>query len=122
MHLTAPSNWSRSIGTGGRDPSERVVTIAGMRKRSPDLRSSVRHPSSRHTQEDYLANGASRSSSCRSADDYRAETLHRLEEEQREVKEFLESVWVMPSASSGVYFVKKDSQKGLSARLTFPPR
>ncbi len=30
MHLTAPSNWSRSIGTGGRDPSERVVTIAGM--------------------------------------------------------------------------------------------
>jgi hypothetical protein len=31
MHLTAPSNWSRSIGTGGRDPSERVVTIAGMR-------------------------------------------------------------------------------------------
>jgi len=32
MHLTAPSNWSRSIGTGGRDPSERVVTIAGMRR------------------------------------------------------------------------------------------
>ncbi len=31
MHLRAPSNWSRSIGTGGRDPSERVVTIAGMR-------------------------------------------------------------------------------------------
>ena len=31
MHLTAPSNWSRSIGTGGRDPSEQVVTIAGMR-------------------------------------------------------------------------------------------
>jgi N-acetylmuramoyl-L-alanine amidase len=35
MHLTAPShpapNWSRSIGTGGRDPSERVVTIVGMR-------------------------------------------------------------------------------------------
>ena len=31
MHLTVPSNWSRSIGTGGRDPSERVVTIAGMR-------------------------------------------------------------------------------------------
>ncbi len=24
-------NWSRSIGTGGRDPSERVVKIAGMR-------------------------------------------------------------------------------------------
>jgi hypothetical protein len=32
MHLTAPSNWSRSIGTGGRDPSEQVVTIAGMRR------------------------------------------------------------------------------------------
>ena len=31
MHLTAPSPWSRSIGTGGRDPSERVVTIVGMR-------------------------------------------------------------------------------------------
>ena len=31
MHLTAPSDWPRSIGTGGRDPSERVVTIAGMR-------------------------------------------------------------------------------------------
>jgi hypothetical protein len=31
MHLTAPSHWSRSIGTGGRDPSERVVTIVGMR-------------------------------------------------------------------------------------------
>ena len=27
--------WSRSIGTGGRDPSERLITIAGMRtKRS----------------------------------------------------------------------------------------
>ena len=36
MHLTAPSNWSRSIGTGGRDPSEQVVTIAGMRKGSTD--------------------------------------------------------------------------------------
>jgi hypothetical protein len=32
MHLTAPSFWSRSIGTGGRDASERVVTIVGMRK------------------------------------------------------------------------------------------
>ena len=31
MHLTAPSHWSRSIGTGGRDPSEQVVTIVGMR-------------------------------------------------------------------------------------------
>lgn len=31
MHLTAPSNWSQSIGTGGRNPSEQVVTIAGMR-------------------------------------------------------------------------------------------
>ena len=35
MHLTAPSypapQWSRSIGTSGRDPSERVVTIVGMR-------------------------------------------------------------------------------------------
>jgi len=31
MHLTVPSHWSRSIGTGGRDPSERVVTIVGMR-------------------------------------------------------------------------------------------
>jgi hypothetical protein len=31
MHLTAPSHWSRSIVTGGRDASERVVTIAGMR-------------------------------------------------------------------------------------------
>ena len=31
MHLTAPSLWSRSIGTGGRDASERVVTIVGMR-------------------------------------------------------------------------------------------
>jgi len=35
MHLTAPSNWSQSIGTGGRDPSERVVTIAGMRSDLP---------------------------------------------------------------------------------------
>jgi hypothetical protein len=32
MHLTAPLHWSRSIGTNGRDPSELVVTIAGMRK------------------------------------------------------------------------------------------
>jgi hypothetical protein len=31
MHLTAPSHWSRSIGTSGRDPSESAVTIAGMR-------------------------------------------------------------------------------------------
>ena len=31
MPLTAPSHWSRSIGTGGRDPSERLVTIVGMR-------------------------------------------------------------------------------------------
>jgi hypothetical protein len=30
MHLTAPSRRSRSIGTGGRDPSEHVVTIVGM--------------------------------------------------------------------------------------------
>jgi hypothetical protein len=36
MHLTAPSNWSRSIGTGGRDPSEQVVTIAGMRNQWDD--------------------------------------------------------------------------------------
>jgi hypothetical protein len=35
MHLTAPSDWPRSIGTGGRDPSERVVTIAGMRNQAP---------------------------------------------------------------------------------------
>jgi hypothetical protein len=33
MHLTAPLHWSRSIGTNGRDPSELVVTIAGMRKK-----------------------------------------------------------------------------------------
>ena len=36
MHLTAlissVPKWSRLIGTGGRDPSEWVVTIAGMRK------------------------------------------------------------------------------------------
>jgi hypothetical protein len=31
MHLTAPSRRSRSIGTGGRDPSEQVVMIVGMR-------------------------------------------------------------------------------------------
>ena len=31
MHLTAPSHWSRSIVTNGRDASERVVTIVGMR-------------------------------------------------------------------------------------------
>jgi hypothetical protein len=37
MHLTAlissVPKWSRLIGTGGRDPSEWVVTIAGMRRR-----------------------------------------------------------------------------------------
>ena len=36
MHLTAPSypapEWSRSIGTGGRDPSEWVVTIVVARR------------------------------------------------------------------------------------------
>jgi hypothetical protein len=31
MHLTTPSHWSRSIGTNGRNASERVVMIAGMR-------------------------------------------------------------------------------------------
>ncbi len=31
MHLTAPSHWSRSIGTGGRDRSEQVDAIVGMR-------------------------------------------------------------------------------------------
>ena len=31
MHLTVPSHWSRSIGMGGRDPSERVVTIVAAR-------------------------------------------------------------------------------------------
>jgi len=35
MHMTAPSHWSRSIVTGGRDASERVVTIAGMRMHDP---------------------------------------------------------------------------------------
>ena len=33
MHLTAPSHWSRSVGTGGRDASERVGAITGMRRR-----------------------------------------------------------------------------------------
>jgi hypothetical protein len=33
MRLTAPSSWSQSIGTGGRDPSERVVTIVVARTR-----------------------------------------------------------------------------------------
>jgi hypothetical protein len=33
MHLTAPSHWSRSIVTGGRDASERVVTIVVARTR-----------------------------------------------------------------------------------------
>jgi hypothetical protein len=37
MHLTAQSHRSRSIGTGGRDPSERVVTIVGMRTASHDV-------------------------------------------------------------------------------------
>ncbi len=31
MHLTAPSHWSRSIGMGGRDVSEQVVTIVVVR-------------------------------------------------------------------------------------------
>jgi hypothetical protein len=31
VHLTAPSHWSRSVGTGGRDASERVGAITGMR-------------------------------------------------------------------------------------------
>jgi hypothetical protein len=31
MHLTALSRWSRSIVTGGRDASERVDAITGMR-------------------------------------------------------------------------------------------
>jgi hypothetical protein len=35
MHLTAPLHptpcWSRSFGTGGRDASEQVGAIAGMR-------------------------------------------------------------------------------------------
>ena len=31
MHLTALSHWSRSIGTGGRDASEPVDAITGMR-------------------------------------------------------------------------------------------
>ena len=39
MHLTAP-HWSRSIGTGGRDASERVVTIVGMRTPRRGLRNS----------------------------------------------------------------------------------
>jgi hypothetical protein len=37
MHLTVPPNWPRSIGTGGRDPSERAVTIVGMRIDALDL-------------------------------------------------------------------------------------
>jgi predicted O-linked N-acetylglucosamine transferase (SPINDLY family) len=32
MHLTAPSHWSRSIVMGGRDASEQVDAIIGMRK------------------------------------------------------------------------------------------
>jgi hypothetical protein len=35
MHLTAPSHWSRSIVTGGRDASEQVDAIIGMRKLVP---------------------------------------------------------------------------------------
>ena len=31
MHLTAPSHWSRSIVMGGRDESEQVDAIIGMR-------------------------------------------------------------------------------------------
>ncbi len=31
MHLTAPSHWSRSIVMGGRDASEQVDAIIGMR-------------------------------------------------------------------------------------------
>jgi hypothetical protein len=31
MHLTAPSHWSRSIVTGGRDALERPDAIIGMR-------------------------------------------------------------------------------------------
>jgi hypothetical protein len=31
VHLTAPSHWSRSVGTGGRDASERLGAITGMR-------------------------------------------------------------------------------------------
>jgi hypothetical protein len=34
MHLTVPSNWSRSIGTGGRDGSERLDAIVVMRTNS----------------------------------------------------------------------------------------
>jgi hypothetical protein len=44
MYLMAPPHpapqWSRSIGTGGRDPSERVVTIVGMRSLHDELRRS----------------------------------------------------------------------------------
>jgi hypothetical protein len=36
MPLTASSRRSRSIGTGGRDPSEQVVTIVGMRTLVPE--------------------------------------------------------------------------------------
>ena len=32
MHLTVPSNWSRSIGTGGRDASERLDAIVVTRR------------------------------------------------------------------------------------------
>jgi hypothetical protein len=35
MHLTAPSHWSRSIATSGRDVSERVVTIVVARRPGP---------------------------------------------------------------------------------------
>ena len=40
MHLTAPSHWSRSVGTGGRDASERVGAITGMRRQAQDKHSS----------------------------------------------------------------------------------
>jgi hypothetical protein len=42
MHLTAPSRRSRSIGAGGRDPSEQVVTILGMRNLSLPSRNDAR--------------------------------------------------------------------------------
>jgi hypothetical protein len=37
VHLTAPSHWSRSVGTGGRDASERVGAITGMRSPAQEL-------------------------------------------------------------------------------------
>ncbi len=38
MHLTAPSHWSLSIVTGGRDASERVVTIVVARTHQREFR------------------------------------------------------------------------------------